>query len=397
MLLRHLHWYSDGKDGSGDIRISRGLIGEIGKGLAPRILEKVIEFRDCLALPGLINSHDHLDFNLLPIPGNPPYSNFTTYAAEIYRPDESPLREVLSTDHRDRLLWGGYKNLISGVTRVCHHNPFHPVLGRGFPVRVAREVAWSHSLYYSQDPLDDFRKAAGRPFIIHAAEGVDEAARREVEELGRLGILHNNTVIVHGVALSQGEIARLESAGAALIWCPVSNLSLFGQTAPLGDLRGRVPFTLASDSLLTGSATLFDEIRAAHDTGLATSDELLAMVTTTASQILKFPVGTGTLRVGVEADLIVVDDTGVTPAQTLLKSRPADLDLVLVGGKVQLAGRRHASYRSNMVIDGREKYLRGNVSELKGRIAKRLGKKGHEVTSTPLWQMIRSKGESVGC
>ena len=390
MLLRHLHWYSDGKDGSGDIRITRGRIEEIGKELAPRFREKAIGFRGYLALPGLINPHDHLDFNLLPIRGNPPYSNFIAFAAEIYRPDESPLREVLSTDHRDRLLWGGYKNLISGVTRVCHHNPFHPVLGRrGFPVRVVREVAWSHSLYHSQEPLNDFRRAAGCPFIIHAAEGVDEAARLEIEELDRLGILQNNTVIMHGVALHESEISRLERAGAALIWCPVSNLSLFEQTAPLGALRGRVPFTLASDSLLTGSVTLFDEIRAAHDTGLATSDELLAMVTTTASQILKLPLGTGTLRVGVEADLIVVADTGVTPARTLLQSRPADLELVLVGGKVQLAGRGRTNLQTNTVIDGREKYLRGNVAKLKRRIARRLGKNGHEVTATPLWQMIR--------
>ena len=53
----------------GDIRITGGAIEEIGKGLAPRIREESIELRDYLALPGLINPHDHLDFNLLPIPG----------------------------------------------------------------------------------------------------------------------------------------------------------------------------------------------------------------------------------------------------------------------------------------------------------------------------------------
>ena len=393
MLLRHLHWYSDGKDGSGDIRVTGGRITDLGKNLTAGFLERVIEFRDCLALPGLINSHDHLDFNLLPLRGSPPYTNFTAYAADVYRPQESPLREVLSIDQRDRLLWGGYKNLISGATSVCHHNPAHPVLGKRFPVRVVAEVAWSHSLHYSQDPLHDFRQAAGRPFVIHAAEGVDEAARREIEELDRLGILQPNTVIVHGVALGQGEIARLERAGAALIWCPVSNQSLFGQTAPLPQLRGRVPFTLASDSLLTGSATLFDEIRAAHDTGLASSDELLAMVTTTPSRILRLPPGAGTLRVGARADLIVLADTGISPAQTLLQSRPADLELVLVGGEVQLAGRGRTHLHANLLIDGREKYLRGNVARLKSRIVRRLGSNHQAVTATPLWQMIRSKAD----
>ncbi len=395
MLLRHLHWYSKGRDGYGDIRVTRGKIEETGKGLATRLREKAIELGDYLALPGLINPHDHLEFNLLPRPGNPPYSNFTAYADEIYRPKETPLREVLNISLRDRLLWGGYKNLISGVTRDCHHNPFHPVLGSGFPVRVAREVAWSHSLRYSPDPRDDYRKAAGRPFVIHAAEGVDEAARLEIEELDRLGILRPNTIIVHGIALGQAEISLLEAAGAALIWCPVSNLSLFAHTAPLARLRGRVPVTLGSDSLLTGSSTLFDEIRAARDTGLAAPEELLAMVTTTASEIFRFPAGTGTLQSGADADLMVVPDTGQTPAETLLRSRPGDLRLVLVRGKVQLAGNKCAGFRSNVLVEGRPKFVRGRLARLKSRMARRLGNEAHEVTATPLWRMIRSKKESV--
>ena len=395
MLLRHVHWYSDGKDGSGDIRIFGGAIEEIGKGLAPRIREESIELRDCLALPGLINPHDHLDFNLLPIPGNPPYSNLTAYAADIYRPNQSPLREMLSIPIRDRLLWGGYKTLISGVTTVCHHNPPDPVLGTGFPVRVARGVAWSHSLYYSQDPLNDFRKAAGRPFVIHAAEGVDEAARLEIEELDNLGILQNNTVIVHGVALGEEEIARLERAGTALIWCPVSNLSLFQQTAPVAQLRGRVPITLGSDSLLTGSVTFFDEIRAARDTGLVTVDELLSMVTTTASQILKLPAGRGTLRAGIDADLIVLPDTGMTPAETLLRSRAADLELVLAGGQVRLAGRKLGDFEINAVVDGEAKFIRGALARLNSRISNRLGKNDGGIRASPLWQMIQSGKERV--
>ena len=94
MLLRDLHWYSREKDGRGDIRITRGNIEEIGRGLAPRRGEKVIDLRDSLALPGLINVHDHLELNLLPIRGHPPYSNLSGYVADVYRPEESPLRDL---------------------------------------------------------------------------------------------------------------------------------------------------------------------------------------------------------------------------------------------------------------------------------------------------------------
>ena len=181
---------------------------------------------------------------------------------------------------RDRMLWGGYKNLISGVTTVCHHNPYHPVCENGFPVRVVKDVAWTHSLTYSKDPVGDFKKAQGRPFVIHAAEGVDDSARLEITELQRLGILRENTVIVHGVGVKNEEIKRLQRAGAALIWCPSSNIRLFGKTAPIDQMSGRVLVTLGTDSLLTANPTLFHELRAALDTGLATpaSDAVVLVV-----------------------------------------------------------------------------------------------------------------------
>ena len=109
MLLQHLHWYSEGKDGAGDVRVTNGAIEQIGKGLAPRANEQMIDLRDCLALPGLINAHDHFEWNVLQIHGHPPYSNFVEYAADVHRRDESPIRELLKIDFRDRLLWGGLK------------------------------------------------------------------------------------------------------------------------------------------------------------------------------------------------------------------------------------------------------------------------------------------------
>ena len=48
-----------------------------------------------LLLPGLINAHDHLEFNLFPRLGRPPYANASEWAADVYRPGESPVKEHL--------------------------------------------------------------------------------------------------------------------------------------------------------------------------------------------------------------------------------------------------------------------------------------------------------------
>src|SRR5438552_9584515 len=87
-----------------------------------------------LILPGLINAHDHLEFNLFPRLGNGPYPNSEAWANDIYQPGRSPLREHRSVPKPVRLWWGGLKNLLSGVTTVCHHNPYEEeMFGRHFP------------------------------------------------------------------------------------------------------------------------------------------------------------------------------------------------------------------------------------------------------------------------
>ncbi|HEY3825499.1 MAG TPA: hypothetical protein VGL82_13125, partial [Bryobacteraceae bacterium] len=88
-----------------------------------------------LLLPGLINAHDHLEFNLFPRLGRGPWPNASAWAAEVHRPEESPVKEHLRVPKNVRLIWGGIKNLLSGVTTVAHHNPYEPfVFTDRFPV-----------------------------------------------------------------------------------------------------------------------------------------------------------------------------------------------------------------------------------------------------------------------
>ena len=75
LLLKHIRWYSEGWERSGDMRIGRGRVLETGQGLAPLRRERVVDGTGYWALPGLINAHDHLDLNLFARLGQPPYTN----------------------------------------------------------------------------------------------------------------------------------------------------------------------------------------------------------------------------------------------------------------------------------------------------------------------------------
>ena len=142
-----------------------------------------------LLLPGLINAHDHLEFNLFPHLGKRRYTNVREWAADIHKVDDSPVREHLRVPLPTRLFWGGMKNLLAGVTTVSHHNPYQPrIFDSGFPVRVVRRFGWAHSLAFSDDVPARFTSTPGKqPFIIHAGEGTDAEAGEEIHKLEKVG------------------------------------------------------------------------------------------------------------------------------------------------------------------------------------------------------------------
>jgi cytosine/adenosine deaminase-related metal-dependent hydrolase len=183
-----------------------------------------------LVMPGLINAHDHLAFNLFPLLGHGPYPNAGEWARDIYHPGRSPIREHLRVPTPVRLWWGALKNLLSGVTTVCHHNPYErEVFGADFPVRVVRRFAWAHSLEFEPELAARFRKAPpSYPFLVHCAEGIAAAARREVQALDALGALDERTAIIHGVGITGAGLALMRRRRASLVWCPTSNLAMLG-------------------------------------------------------------------------------------------------------------------------------------------------------------------------
>lgn len=392
LLLKNIRIYSHGRESLGDLRIRKGRIIERARGLGPKSRERVLDSSGYLALPGLINSHDHLGLNLFPRLGKPPYPNFYAWAEDIYHPHESPIRDVLQVPLADRLWWSAYKNLISGVTTAIHHDPYYrKVFNRKFPIKVLKNYGWAHSLGYGDNVPGAFKKSHGKPFIIHAAEGVDEESSREIVELDRIGVLGAKTVIVHGIALQEEQVKRLSRYGVSLVWCPASNQFLYGMNAPISGVKGFIQVALGSDSTLSGSPTLLDELRVAHSTGMASPAELLEIVTTNPATIFYLRAGSGTLKEGAPADVFLLPDTGKTAPDTLLNATPGDVSLVLVDGEPRLLDKaltEKLDYEINAAVEGAPKWMYGNVTRLKKRIQERVGI--DILSQNPLWNLIKA-------
>jgi cytosine/adenosine deaminase-related metal-dependent hydrolase len=212
--------------------------------------------------PGLINAHDHLQFALFPRLGSGPYPNATMWAHDIYHPEREPVRSHLTVPKRVRLIWGGLRNLIAGVTTVSHHDEYHPVFDADFPVRVVKNYAWAHSLQFTPNVREYFdRTAPDAPFLIHLAEGTDSSAAEEVFRLRELGALTERTVLIHAVGLDVEGWDLVRRARASVIWCPRSNVFTLGRTLGREALESGVPIALGTDSSLTAEGDLLDEIR----------------------------------------------------------------------------------------------------------------------------------------
>jgi cytosine/adenosine deaminase-related metal-dependent hydrolase len=292
-----------------------------------------------LLLPGLINAHDHLELNLFPRLGTRLYLNAGEWAADVYRPGDSPVREHRAIPKPVRLVWGGIKNLLSGVTTVAHHNPYDAaVFDDRFPVRVVRKFGWAHSLEFSADLKDRYNQTPqDAPFIVHAAEGTDAVARSEIRRLEALGVLGERSVLVHANAAGLRELALLRARGCSIVWCPTSNLATYGQTLTTEALRGGIPIALGTDSALTAEVDLLHEIRLARRHCGLSDQEVYRMVTSQSAAILRLENGEGSIREGGVADLIAVADEGQSPAEAIFDLRPA---MVMVGGEVKLASSR---------------------------------------------------------
>ena len=121
---------------------------------------------------------------------------------------------------------------------------------------------------------------------------------------------------------------------------------------------------LGTDSTLTGTGTLFEELRTARRESIMSPRELFALVTDCPRTIFQLPSDAGTIRENGHADLFLLPATSGDPYETLLAANPGDINLLLKGGRVVLFDPSFFPHLINLSggspvrFDGKVKFVR---------------------------------------
>lgn len=369
-----------GKEGLHSILIERDKITASGTSVSPAVSLShsspiSLSIPGAIAFPGLINSHDHLDFNLFPLLGNRIYNNYTAWGRDIHAKNAAEIAAVLRVPQPLRTRWGLYKNLLNGFTTVVNHGEKLET-GKEL-ISVLQDCNNLHSVGFEKTwrwKLNRPRRGSD-PFVLHVGEGTDAAAHREIDRLIRWNLFKKPLIGVHGVAMDEQQAEHFK----ALVWCPDSNYFLLGRTAPVDRLKKKLTLLFGTDSTLTSGWNSWEQIRLARKEGKVSDEELLEMLTGKAAAVWGLQ-DRGEIAEGRRADLVIAKGSSAHPPDidVFYSLNPQDLLLVLHKGQVRLfdeslrtvlsAGGIDTGKFHRIMIHGRGKYTEGDLPTLMNEI-----------------------------
>lgn len=146
---------------------------------------------------------------------------------------------------------------------------------------------------------------------------------------------------IHCAGLTEADFADWQklTGGAKVVWSPLSNLMLYGQTTNIpAALKHNALVSLGTDWTPSGSKNLLWELKAADQVNknkfnsVLTDVDLVAFVTRNPAKLLNWS-HVGSIKVGQTADLVMVDLANASNAyRNLIDATETNVQLVMVGG-----------------------------------------------------------------
>ena len=375
-----------------NIYISGDKIISIGNEPEQMSFERVIDGKNKLAIPGLINTHTHSYMSV-----------FRNVADDLSFSDWlfgriSPLEDKLTTDD---MYWGAALGCIEmirtgttcfvdmnmdmcAVSRAVGDTGMRAVLSRGLVGEGNNEggqrrllenlnahkenkndnisfLLGPHAPYTCDDEYLKIVTAAAKEhnlgITIHLSESENEVEtvlkrtkKTPIELMADLGVFDVPTIAAHCVHLAENDISVLKEKGVSVATNPKSNLKLANGAAPLVELyKAGVNITIGTDSAASNNTlNMFSEMNYAallhkglnKNPTVISALDALTFATKNAAKALGNPL-IGELKEGNKADITILDID--TPqfyphnnlASALVYSASGyECDTVIINGKI---------------------------------------------------------------
>ncbi len=367
---------------NGSLYIKDGVVKQILPANAPVPAGAIeVDTKGGLIFPGLMNLHNHIAYNFEELYNLPKkYTNRHQWpGAREYGPAVNNPKNLVSKGEyydvgTESLKYAEVKCLAGGETTVQGTDAdggASTILVRNVELANFGQDKISQSVLpidqrFIVDLANQKKKITGSDgYFFHLAEGIDTVSRSEyfnptydknknagipknVPGLKNLGLVVPSLIGIHCTGLKEedfqdwAKILRDEGSGAVpkVVWSPLSNLLLYGKTTDiLGARKHGALIALGTDWSPSGSKNLLwelkiaDSVNSQHFDGKLTTRDLVAMVTCNPAKMVKWDNKVGTIKVGMTADLMIVDKAGGNdPYRGLIDSMEQNVQLVLVGG-----------------------------------------------------------------
>jgi aminodeoxyfutalosine deaminase len=357
----------------GWVHVVDGRVAALGDGHDAPAAATVEDLGAAVVLPGLVNAHTHLELSWLRgrVPPSADFlawvGQLMALRTSFERADDpavmTPVIDAVAEMRASgTVAVGDVANALvtpavlaaAGIPAVVFHELMGFGVTDGAPV-VARAVA-RHAPLASRDvrlvpaphapfsvsealftAIRDVVRAAPRPLTsVHVGESPAEVellhsgggpwrerlqalgvwredwqapGRGPAEYLCDLGVIASGTLVVHGVQLTDAELARLAAVGATLVTCPRSNVWVGVGAPPITRfLASGVRLAVGTDSLASApDLNLFGELQAMRSLAPdAPARRLLAAATLGGAEALGLGAELGTIAPGKRAALIAV-------------------------------------------------------------------------------------------
>ncbi|OCH19703.1 amidohydrolase [Aliivibrio sp. 1S128] len=363
---------------------------------------KVIDAKNGIVMPGMINTHNHLPMIAFRGLGEEGISN-RLFAYFFPLESEKLSRELIYNATK----LGAIDLAQSGVTtyadmyyhmdemaKATKEVGLRAVLGETvikFPVVDAKqpyggiEYAKTFIEEYKNDPLitpafaphavytvskeklqeiNQLSKSEDVPVLIHVAEFPNEETRIKdptkatspVEYLDEIGVLDERVVIAHGIHLSEHDQVLLKEADAGISYNPMANAKGATGIAPAWDMyRVDMRIGLGTDGPMSSNQVdLWRTLSYAanmqrlkySDRTIMIPEQVIEMATIGGAKALHMENEIGSLDVGKKADIIIVETQSANmmpnydPYATLVyQANPSNVDMTIVNGKVIMENR----------------------------------------------------------